>query len=107
MSVDYDLLMVCLLLFLAHLAIVASRWMEVRLRPMLLRIGLLNKEAEWIHKIALRYSGMGLAVPPELMKRPSSIPKSEARRIETRLSIELTLIVITASMPPGLLLMLS
>jgi hypothetical protein len=106
-SVDYNLMMVCLLLFLAHLAIVASRWMEVRLRPMMLRIGLLNKEAEWIHKTALKYSGMGLVVPPDLLKQPSSIPKSEARRIETRLSIELTLILVTASMPPGLLLMLN
>ena len=104
---DYSILMVCLLLFLAHLAIIASRWMEVRLRPMLLRIGLLNKESEWIHKTALRYSGMGLAVPPDLLKQPSSIPTAEARRIETRLSIELTLIVITALMPSGLLLILS
>ena len=107
MSVDYSILMVCLLLFLAHLAIIASRWMEVRLRPMLLRIGLLNKASEWIHKTALRYSGMGLAVPPDLLKQPSSIPTAEARRIETRLSIELTLIVITALMPSGLLLILS
>ena len=104
---DYNLLMVCLLLFLAHLAIVASRWMEVRLRPMLLKIGLLNKEAEWIHKAALRYSEMGLVVPPDLLKQPSSIPQSEAKRIETRQSLELMLIIVTASMPPGLLLMLN
>ena len=61
---DYNLLMVCLLLFLAHLAIVASRWMEVRLRPMLLKIGLLNKEAEWIHKAALRYRRWDWSSPP-------------------------------------------
>ena len=92
------------ILLMLHMMMLIFSWLDARLRPALLRIGLLDMEADHLHQIATMYHRMGLFVTPYLLAPPSSIPLAEARLLERRLILECIAISIGAMIPSGLFL---
>ena len=100
MNPDRILVLIFILLCL-HVFIVIVTWFEARIRPALVIVGLLDTEAEFLHKVAKTYHKMGINVPPYLLAPPSSIPLAEARLLEKRLILEFIAISIGALIPSG------
>ena len=95
------LLVVCILLVGLHFFGVFMTYFATRLRPAFLKIGLLNRESEYLYQVAYLYHRMQVRVPSALLVPPSTIPFAEARLLKKRLMIEFVAISIGALIPGG------
>ena len=95
------------LLLLLHSFVLVFSWLEKRLRPMMLRIGLINDEVQHLHQMAMTYHKMGVHVADCLREPPSLIPVDEARLLERRLFLECIAVSIGAMLPSGLFIAVS
>jgi len=76
------------IIFLLHSILLIIKWVEVRYRPLMAHLGLIDREKMKIHAIAKEYHQMGIMVPDCLLVPPGSLPREHVRRIEHRLIIE-------------------
>lgn len=76
------------IIFLVHSILLIIKWIEVRYRPLMAHLGLINRKEMEIHEIALDYHQMGIIVPFCLLTPPGSLPRQHVRRIENRLIVE-------------------
>tara|TARA_B110000003_G_C16590976_1_gene511806 strand:+ start:1101 stop:1433 length:333 start_codon:yes stop_codon:yes gene_type:complete len=91
---------------LIHVSIIVYTWIEKRCKPILVKLDLFESEVETLHAIAAEYLQMGVAVPGHCIVSPQSAIVTEAKRIETRLMIELVAIGCAGFIPPGLIALL-
>jgi len=75
-------------IFLLHAWVAIIKWVEVRYRPQMTHLGLINRKSIDIHEIAQEYHHLGLIVPTQLLAPPESLPREHVRRIEKRLIVE-------------------
>jgi len=96
-------LLMGVLLFL-HFLFPVGYWLEARFRPVLRRIGILDSEADYLHRTALMYHQMGVQVELSLLVPLFSNRLAEARLLERRILIECIALVIIAVIPSGVFL---
>jgi hypothetical protein len=58
-----------------------------------------------LNRLASKYQSLGIDVPQGLIECPSLLVR-EAKRMEIRLSIEIALISLAGTIPPGLLVII-
>ena len=75
-------------IFLLHAFLLIIKWIEMRYRPLMAHLGLINRKEMEIHEISQGYHRMGIIVPDRLLTPPGSLPREHVRRIENRLIVE-------------------
>ena len=93
----------CLLIL--HLGIVIIAWFEKRYLPLLQKITDKETLNMKLNRLASKYQSLGIDVPQGLIECPSLLVR-EAKRMEIRLSIEIALISLAGTIPPGLLVII-
>ncbi|MAK26187.1 MAG: hypothetical protein CMA02_02825 [Euryarchaeota archaeon] len=93
----------CLLIL--HLGIGIIAWFEKRYLPLLQKITDKETLNMKLNRLASKYQSLGIDVPQGLIECPSLLVR-EAKRMEIRLSIEIALISLAGTIPPGLLVII-
>tara|TARA_B110000459_G_scaffold2573_2_gene2917 strand:- start:19 stop:351 length:333 start_codon:yes stop_codon:yes gene_type:complete len=93
-------------IFLIHIGIGIYAWFEKRWKPVLSRLTLFEDETEILHSIALEYIEIGVAVPGLCLVSPQSAIVTEAKRIETRMLVELIAVGCAGFIPSGFIALL-
>tara|TARA_B100000683_G_scaffold240897_1_gene248408 strand:+ start:2842 stop:3159 length:318 start_codon:yes stop_codon:yes gene_type:complete len=93
-------LALCLLIL--HLGIGIIAWFEKRYLPLLQKITDKETLNMKLNRLATKYQSLGIDVPQGLVECPSLLVR-EAKRMEIRLSIEIILISLAGTIPPGIL----
>lgn len=93
-------LALCLLIL--HLGIGIIAWFEKRYLPLLQKITDKETLNMKLNRLASKYQSLGIDVPQGLVECPSLLVR-EAKRMEIRLSIEIILISLAGTIPPGIL----
>ena len=93
----------CLLIL--HLGIGIIAWFEKRYLPLLQKITDIETLNMKLNRLASKYQSLGIDVPQGLIECPSLLVR-EAKRMEIRLSIEIALISLAGTIPPGLLVII-
>ena len=96
-------LALCLLIL--HLGIGIIAWFEKRYLPLLQKITDKETLNMKLNRLASKYQSLGIDVPQGLVECPSLLVR-EAKRMEIRLSIEIALISLAGTIPPGLLVII-
>ena len=96
-------LALCLLIL--HLGIGIIAWFEKRYLPLLQKITDKETLNMKLNRLASKYQNLGIDVPQGLVECPSLLVR-EAKRMEIRLSIEIALISLAGTIPPGLLVII-
>lgn len=94
------------IIVLTHVSIMVYAWVEKRCKPILDKLDIFQSETETLHSIAAEYLEMGIAVPGHCIVSPQSVIVTEAKRIETRLMIELVAVGCAGFIPPGVVALL-
>ena len=103
MSLGIMSLAFCLLIL--HLGIGVIAWFEKRYLPLLQKITDKETLNMKLNRLASKYQSLGIDVPQGLIECPSLLVR-EAKRMEIRLSIEIILISLAGTIPPGLLVII-
>ena len=80
------------------------RWVETKMRPTLLMMGILSNNMETLHEIAKEYHEIGLQVPHILLVKPALISREAERWPRIRLTLEAFTIMAGFSVSTGYLL---
>ena len=102
-----DLLSVALMLGIIQVFLLCYGRFGANLRPILLKLGVLNSKMERLHKQAMKYYKFGVPVPPELMVEPNILTRKERRRLYTKLILEICSYVVILALPSGILVSLN
>ena len=103
MNFGFASLAFCLLIL--HLGIGILAWFEKRYLPLLQKITDKETLNMKLNRLANSYQTLGIDVPQELVECPSLLVR-EAKRMEIRLSIEIILISLAGTIPPGILVII-
>jgi hypothetical protein len=92
-----------LILLCVHVGISVFAWFESRYKPLLNKLNLYQDEVETLHEVAKEYIDLGIMIPSECIFTPQSVLVVEAKRIQTRLFIELVAVGCAGMIPSGLI----
>lgn len=88
-------------ILILHIFIMFSTWFSNRCKPVIAQLSLFQTESLRVHKIAKRYQNH-VEVPQELLLPPKSKIVKQAKKVEIRLLLEATVVVISGMIPSGL-----
>ena len=87
-----------------QISILGVKWIENKMRPTLLRMGVLSENLEVLHEMSKRYHELGLVVPHILLVKPALISREAERWSRVRLTLEALTLIAGISVSTGLLL---
>jgi len=102
---NFGIMTLAFCLLILHLGISILAWFEKRYLPLLQRITDKETLNVKLNRLANSYQTLGIDVPQELVECPSLLIR-EAKRMEIRLSIEIILISLAGTIPPGILVLI-
>ncbi len=100
-----SLLSILAMYAILQISILGVKWVENKMRPTLLWMGVLSENMEKLHEISKMYHEMGLLVPHILLVKPALISREAERWPRIRLTLEALTIMAGISVSTGLLLL--
>jgi hypothetical protein len=101
---DSSLLSILAMYSILQISILGVKWIETKMRPTLLRMGVLSENMEALHETSKRYHEMGIVVPHILLVKPAVISREAERWPRIRLTLEALTLMVGISVSTGFLL---
>lgn len=92
-----------LLLFVLHFALGLVAYIERRMKPLYALLQLKKLDTHSLTAIAKHYHQLGLVVPNVLLIEPEPMLTAMLRKLEARVSLEISAVLFVALIPSGIL----
>ena len=101
MTIDPSMLF--LIFFLLHFGVGLVAYVEKRLKPLLELLRIKSNETVSMLELARHYEQLGVSVPDKLLIEPAPILTSMLRRLEARVSLEISAVLFAALIPSSVM----
>ena len=101
MTIDPGMLF--LIFFLLHFGVGLVAYVEKRLKPLLELLRIKSNETVSMLELARHYEQLGVSVPDKLLIEPAPILTSMLRRLEARVSLEISAVLFAALIPSSVM----
>ena len=98
--------MLFLLLFVVHVALGVLAYVERRLKPLYALLQVRRFDTQAMVELARHYRRIGVDVPSKLLVEPGSVVSDMLRKLEARVSLEVTAVLFVALIPSSALTVL-
>jgi len=92
-----------LIFFLLHFGVGLVAYVEKRLKPLLELLHIKSNETVSMLALARHYYDLGVSVPDRLLIEPAPVLTSMLRRLEARVSLEISAVLFAALIPSSVM----
>ncbi len=92
-----------LILFGLHFALGLVAYVERRMKPLYALLQLKRLDTTGLRSLALHYQNLGLQVPDALLLEPEPVLTGMLRKLEARVSLEISAVLFMALIPSSVL----
>ncbi len=96
-------LLLFLFLFLLHFGIGLVAYIEKRMKPLYKLLQITSRETVSILELAKHYDSLGVNVPDHLLIEPAPLLTSMLKKLEARVSLEVSAVLLVALIPSSVL----